>query len=383
MAEAVNGNDRYAVTKRVTLVGALVNAVLSLVKIVFGLLGQSQSLLADGIHSLSDLLSDGLVMLAAYHAQEAPDETHPYGHGRFETMGAMGLGVMLILVAVGIIWDAQERLFSPETLLHPDSFTLYIALFSILANEGLYHYTVHSANLIGSDLLRANAWHHRSDAVSSIVVMIGIGGTLAGLPYLDAIAAGLVGLMIIRIGWSLVHSAMHELVDAGLEQERVAHIRQVILDVGGVVDIHMLRTRHLGSSQALADVHVQVEPWLSVSEGHMISEEVRQCLLQEIDELSDVMVHIDPEDDEHAAHCKGLPLRHKVLNMLDELWADIPVYGHRKRIVLHYLNGQVHVDLILPLESYQDAAYTADLKRQLQQAIESRQQLGKVALYFE
>lgn len=382
MAESVNGQDRYAVTKRVTIVGALVNMALAIVKIVFGLIGQSQSLLADGIHSLSDLLSDGLVMLAAYHAQEEPDENHPYGHGRFETMGAMGLGLLLILAAVGIIWDAQERLFSPETLLHPDSFTLYVALFSILANEGLYHYTVHSAKLIGSDLLRANAWHHRSDAVSSIVVMIGIGGTLAGLPYLDAIAAGLVGLMVIRIGWNLVHTAMQELVDSGLEQERVAHIREIILAVGGVLDVHMLRTRRLGS-QASADVHVQVEPWLSVSEGHMISEEVRQCLLREIEELNDVTVHIDPEDDEHAALCKGLPLRREVLLQLDELWAGIPAYTLRRRIVLHYLQGQVHVDLILPLESFQNTEQTVQMKAELQQAIDPHQQLGRVAIYFD
>ncbi|MGD8590441.1 MAG: cation diffusion facilitator family transporter, partial [Chromatiales bacterium] len=255
---------RYRLTRQATIVGAVVNVLLTLIKIVFGIIGHSQSLVADGIHSLSDLLSDALVLFAARHAKNDPDEEHPYGHGRYETAATMGLGTFLILVGLGIVWDAGDRLFRPEELLHPHTITLYVALFSILVKEALYHYTQYLARLIKSELLRANAWHHRSDSVSSIVVMVGIGGTMAGLPYLDAIAAVLVGVMIVHIGWSLGWGAMQELVDAGLEEEKLQEIREIINSVSGVSNIHMLRTRKLGG-HASADVHVQVDPWLSVS----------------------------------------------------------------------------------------------------------------------
>lgn len=377
-----NKDERYRVTREVTVVGALVNTLLAVAKVFFGLIGQSQSLVADGIHSLSDLLSDAMVLFAAYHAQEAPDERHPYGHGRYETMGTMGLGILLILVAIGIVWDAQERLFSPETLLHPDTFTLAVALFSILANEGLFQYTHRAAKRVNSNLLRANAWHHRSDAVSSIVVLIGIGGTLAGLPYLDAIAAVIVGLMVARIGWDLFRSAMHELVDAGLEQEQVEHIRRIILNVGGVRDMHMLRTRRLGGD-ASADVHVQVEPWLSVSEGHAIADMVQRRLMKEIDELVDVTVHIDPENDENGALCVGLPLRTEIESLLDEQWQDLTIYQVRKRLLLHYLNGKIHIELILPLEKFHGAEQMEEQKTELQRRATAIESLGQITLLFE
>jgi cation diffusion facilitator family transporter len=219
-AAAANGNlARAGETKRVTLIGALVNLLLSVIKVIFGVISQSHSLVADGIHSLSDLISDGVIYAAAHHAHQEPDEKHPYGHGRFETAATLALGGVLILVAVGIIWDAADRLFNPERLLQPTALALLVAVISILAKELLYHYTVRVAQRIRSDMLKANAWHHRSDAVSSVAVLIGVGGTMAGLPYLDAIAAVVVGLMIARIGWELGQSAFQELVDSSLDEE--------------------------------------------------------------------------------------------------------------------------------------------------------------------
>ncbi|PVV16745.1 MAG: cation transporter, partial [gamma proteobacterium symbiont of Ctena orbiculata] len=279
--------ERYDVSRRVAVVGALTNTVLAILKLLFGWLGHSQSLIADGVHSLSDLLTDALVLFSARHAQEAPDEEHPYGHGRFETIGTLVLGGFLLTVGLGIVWDAGERLFSPEQLLKPEPITLFVAAFSILANEGLFFYTRHFANRINSNLLRANAWHHRTDSVSSVVVLVGIGGTMLGLPYLDAIAAVLVGLMILKIGWDLGWTASQELADAGLEKESISEIRDVIGTISGVKSVHMLRTRKLGG-HAMADVHVQVDPWLSVSEGHRIAEVVQYGLIDGVDVLEDV-----------------------------------------------------------------------------------------------
>jgi len=373
--------ERFQTTRKVTLVGAVINLVLAAGKILFGFVAQSQALIADGIHSLSDLFSDALVYYAASHARHGPDSDHPYGHGRFETAATLGLGVLLVLVALGIGWDAVERLFTPEALWHPGVLALGVALFSILSNEWLYHYTVRAARRVKSDLLRANAWHHRSDAVSSIVVLIGVGGAMAGLPYLDAIGAILVAVMIAHIGWELGLPAFHELVDAGLNEERVKKIQETILAIGGVRAIHMLRTRSLGG-QASVDVHVLVEPWLSVSEGHMISQKVMDSLMEKIDEVSDVTVHIDPEDDEIAASCSGLPLRDKAEQILSERWGELEGAASRHRLLFHYLDGKVDVDVYLPVSAFRDEAAARRLQAELQARVDELPQFGQVRLYF-
>ncbi|MCG7866081.1 MAG: cation diffusion facilitator family transporter [Candidatus Thiodiazotropha taylori] len=377
----MNRDQRYEVSRKAAIVGAVTNSVLAVLKILFGWLGHSQSLIADGIHSLSDLLTDALVIFAARHANEAPDEEHPYGHGRFETVATLVLGGFLITVGVGIIWDAVERLFSPEDLLQPEMLTLYVAAFSILANEALFFYTRHLANLINSDLLKANAWHHRSDSVSSIVVLVGIGGTILGLPYLDAIAAVLVGLMVVKIGWELGWQATHELADAGLEQESVAEIRKVIASVSGVNSVHMLRTRKLGG-HALADVHVQVDPWLSVSEGHRIAEVVQYGLIDRVDLLEDVTVHIDPEDDEAGPSCANLPLREEAEKLLLDHWSGMDCFDQRKRVVLHYLSGRIDIDLYLPPDCFESSEKADRLTQRYQQALSGSEVFRTVQVWF-
>ncbi|MCG8029184.1 MAG: cation diffusion facilitator family transporter [Candidatus Thiodiazotropha taylori] len=377
----MNRDQRYEVSRKAAIVGAVTNSVLAVLKILFGWLGHSQSLIADGIHSLSDLLTDALVIFAARHANEAPDEEHPYGHGRFETVATLVLGGFLITVGVGIIWDAVERLFSPEDLLQPEMLTLYVAAFSILANEALFFYTRHLANLINSDLLKANAWHHRSDSVSSIVVLVGIGGTILGLPYLDAIAAVLVGLMVVKIGWELGWQATHELADAGLEQESVAEIRKVIASVSGVNSVHMLRTRKLGG-HALADVHVQVDPWLSVSEGHRIAEVVQYGLIDRVDLLEDVTVHIDPEDDEAGPSCANLPLREEAEKLLLDHWSGMDCFDRRKRVVLHYLSGRIDIDLYLPPDCFESSEKADRLTQRYQQALSGSEVFRTVQVWF-
>ncbi|AKH21096.1 cation diffusion facilitator family transporter [Sedimenticola thiotaurini] len=372
---------RYQAIQRVTIVGVLVNLLLAASKTIIGIVAQSQALVADGIHSLSDLLSDGLVYFAAKQANQGPDAEHPYGHGRFETAATLGLGVLLSLVAIGITWDAVSRLFSPDALLHPKPLALYAALFSILANEGLYHYTAAVARKIKSDLLHANAWHHRSDALSSVVVLIGVGGTMAGLPYLDAIAAVGVGLMIAKIGWDLGWPAFQELVDEGLDQERLESIRQIIHQIGGVMDIHMLRTRRIGG-EATVDVHILVEPWLSVSEGHMIGQMVIDRLLKEISEVMDVTVHIDPEDDEKAIPCEGLPLRAQAEKLLAQQWCSIPGAEKRLRVVLHYLAGKINVDVYFSLADLPGEETRREFQQSLQTKAAELPEFGVVRVYY-
>jgi cation diffusion facilitator family transporter len=373
---------RARAASRTAVIGAGANAILSLGKITAGYAASSQALIVDGIHSVSDLLTDALVWFAGRHASQAPDEEHPYGHGRYETLATLLLGAFLLAVAVGLGWDSARRLFSPEELVVPGSLALYVAGASILVNEALFWYTLGYAKRVRSDMLRANAWHHRSDAISSVVVLVGVGGTMAGLAYLDAIAAVLVALMIAKIAAELGWQAMQELVDKGLEAERISAIRRTIDSVGGVRDIHMLRTRTHGG-QASADVHVLVDPHVSVSEGHIISTLVEQRLKGEIDEITDVTVHIDPEDDEEAPPTTGLPLRTEATARLDRLWKDIDEAPKRLRTVLHYLNGRIDVEVFFPLEICAgDCDKARALNRRLQDALASDPDFGRVKAYF-
>jgi len=377
----MNSDQRYREAKKVTLVGSALDLVLGIGKIIAGYIGYSQALIADGIHSLSDLVTDVLVLFAAKQGSREADEDHPYGHARIETMMTVALGMALIAVALGLGYDALRRLFQPELLLHPGWLALVVAAISIVTKELIYHYTLRAAIRLRSNLLRANAWHSRSDAISSVIVFIGVLGSMAGLTYLDAIATIGVVYMIAKIGWDLSWHSMRELVDTSLDAERVEKIRECIKDIDGVEDLHLLRTRRMGAD-ALVDVHIQVSARLSVSEGHQISEMVRQRLIEVMDEVSDVMVHIDPENDENVQACCSLPLRRELEKKLKQAWADIPLAEKIEYITLHYLSGKIHIDLQLPLDVCSDMSSTRHLSDALIAASQSLEEIGEVRVCF-
>jgi cation diffusion facilitator family transporter len=376
-----NMDARYREVRKVTLVGAVLDLVLGVVKIQIGVIAGSQALIADGIHSLSDLATDFLVLFAAKHSHREADAEHPYGHGRIETVATVALGVALIIVALGICYDGIVRLSDPMLLHKPGVLALVVALVSVASKEAIYQYTARAARRLRSNMLRANAWHSRSDAISSIVVVLGVGGALAGFDYLDVIAAVVVALMIAKIGWDLLWKSTQELIDTALDAEEVATIRRSILNVDGVRALHMLRTRRSGSD-ALVDVHILVDPTLSVSEGHQIGERVRTRLIEKLDDVSDVTVHIDPEDDEHASPCTHLPLRDEILRRLDEQWQDLEPRPDIERVVLHYLHGKVHVDVFLPMggtEPENQETLSAAIRRAARRA----ESVGKVRVFYQ
>ncbi len=384
-AKATGRNSRrYRDTVRVTQIGAVLDTLLGVVKIFVGLAVQSQALIADGIHSLSDLATDAIVLYAARHSHQDADEEHPYGHGRFETVATVGLGVALIGVAVGIAIDAALRLFKPEELPQFGVLPLIVAGVSIVSKEAIYRYTMKVADKYNSDMLRANAWHSRSDAISSIIVLIGVAGSMVGMWYLDAVAAIGVGIMIAKIGWDLAWSSVSELVDTSLEPQRVEAIRRAILAVDGVKALHILRTRRM-AGKALVDVHIQVDPHISVSEGHYVSEAVHDKVTKEIEDVADVMVHIDPEDDEAAPLNRHLPSRHALQARLEQAWQGVEAAADIKEIKLHYLDGRIEVDLILPLSVLGEDPCAA--KARLQQYFESvrdaLEEVSVIRLYFQ
>ncbi|GAB6039910.1 cation diffusion facilitator family transporter [Endothiovibrio diazotrophicus] len=375
-------DQRYLAARRVTIVGALINLVLSAVKVALGILGNSQALVADGVHSLSDLATDVLVLIASKHGSKEADEEHPYGHGRIETLATVILGVILIAVGLGILWDAVLRLFDTDLQLHPGWLAMAGAAASIFAKEGLYHYTMVVARRLRSNLLKANAWHHRSDAVSSVVVVVGIAGSMAGLGYLDAIAAAIVALMVTKIGFDLGWTAIHELIDTALEREKVVEIERTILAVPGVEELHLLRTRRMGAD-ALVDVHIILtDPRISVSEGHQISETVRATLIRKIDEVSDVTVHIDPEDDEAGSSCQHLPLRDSLLKRLGEPWRALCEEHRVEAVRLHYLFGRIEPELLIPMGEGVDPARAEEIAAAFNALAVTVKELGPVVVRF-
>ncbi len=335
--------DRFAAAQKSTWVSIFINLLLTLFQVVGGFFAHSQALMADGLHSLSDLLSDVLVLYANRHGNRHADANHPYGHARVETAATLILGVFLAVLGVGLLVAAAMRLQHPGALQAVTPLGLAIAFFALIAKEGMFRYMLAVARRVRSQMLVANAWHARSDAASSLVVVVGIIGNLLGYTFLDLVAAAVVGVMIAHMGGKLALEALAELIDTGLDAEEVEAIRQTLLNTHGVLGLHDLRTRKMADN-ALVDAHILVDPKISVSEGHYIAESARHAVLKNHHVL-DVMVHIDPEDDMQAGHNTKLPGRPVLLAQLAEKLGDPDLLACR--VIFHYLEGRVDVELYL------------------------------------
>lgn len=284
--------ERHKAGARSTWVSVCVNLVLTIIQAIIGILGQSQALVADAIHSLSDLVSDGVVLIANRHSIKAPDADHPYGHLRFETAATLAIGALLIVVSIGLLWGCIERLQTPGSIpiVHPVA--MYVALTALVTKELLFRYLLRVARRVRSTMLVANAWHARSDAASSLVVALGIGANLAGVPLADSLAALVVALMILRMGWKFSWQAFNDLVDRAVDDETEAAIRSRILSTPGVRGIHDLRTRKMGD-MVWVEVDIEMDGHLTIEAGHAIAVEARQRVMADLPVL-DVMTHFDP-----------------------------------------------------------------------------------------
>ena len=284
--------ERMAAASRSTWVSVGVNLVLTLAQVVVGVLAKSQGLIADGIHSLSDLVADFVVLLASHHSKKDADADHPYGHQRFETAASLVLGTLLLVVGVGMLWSAARKLEAPETVQTVHIMALWVAGGALIAKELLFRYMLSVAKRVKSSMLVANAWHARSDAASSLVVGIGIIGNLAGYPILDPIAALIVGFMVTRMGWGFSWDALHDLMDRAVDEQEVQAIRRTLLETPGVSDVHDVRTRKMGD-MIVVDAHIEVNANITVEAGHDIAVEARQRVLQRHRVLN-LMTHVDP-----------------------------------------------------------------------------------------
>lgn len=369
--------QRNAMANRSTWVSVAVNVALTVVQIAAGFLAHSQSLIADGMHSLSDLVCDFLVLVASHHSKDPADEGHPYGHGRVETAASFALGAILAATGGAIMVAAAMKLQNIDTLTPVAPMALWVAGIALVAKESLFRYMLHVGERLRSPMLIANAWHARSDAASSLVVAVGIGGNLLGFVFADSVAAIVVGFMIVRMGIVFAWDAFQELIDAGLSIEEVDGIRQTLIDTPGVESLHELRTRRM-AHRALVDAHILVDPRISVSEGHSIAERARGRVLKSHPSVVDVLVHVDPEDDtEHDSNALRMPPRGELLELLAPLLEGLP---KPDRVVFHYIGGKVEAEVFLPHAFFTHGEAMAAAEQQIAARLHGNPYFSSVSL---
>ncbi|MBF0132291.1 MAG: cation transporter [Magnetococcales bacterium] len=353
-AEETQEAESLRVSERAILVGVVINVVLSVVKVMVGLLSSSPALVADGIHSVSDLFSDGAVWVANRMSREAADEGHPYGHGRYETLAILFNGVLMFVLAAGIVIDAIPRV-EQHVVVVPGFPALAVIIVAILSKEWLFHYTRRVGEKYHLRALVANAWHHRSDAISSVAALFGIAGAILGWPVADPIAAIIVSVILFKMSYDFTRDAFLEFTDASAAIDKAIqdNIVKMVEAYPDVYSAHLFKIRRSGPNLHV-DVHVVVNPFLSVSEGHQIAERMRRAIIDEVLEVTEVMVHVDPEDDQKRPMPIDYPGRSEMLNNLEQLFAEDDGLLAIADLVLHYTREGIVVDLVLAVDPKSD-----------------------------
>ncbi|MDR5778069.1 cation diffusion facilitator family transporter [Caballeronia sp. LZ065] len=344
--------EKQEVARRTTWASIGLNSGLVIAQLVVGFLAHSQALIADGFHSLADIVSDFIVLIANRHAAAAPDLDHNYGHSRYETVASLFLGGLLIAVGVGMLWRAGTRLVNLQDIPPVHAIALVVAIVVLISKETLFRFMLRAAERVRSAMLVANAWHARSDAASSLVVALGIVGSLAGFRILDPIAAALVGFLIAKMGWTFAWDALQDLSDRALDQTTTNDLRVILLNTPGVREVHELRTRKMGDL-AMVDAHILVDPLISVSEGHFIAESARAHVRAD-SRVLDALIHVDPESDELNPLPGNFPLRSMVSETVRSAFAQHGLAV--QSLGLHYLSGGFDVEIVLPAPAAHDTA---------------------------
>lgn len=287
---------REKIVRKVTWVGLWLNLFLAAIKFTAGIYGRSQALVADAIHSLTDLTTDIAVIAGSHYWSRPPDENHPYGHRRLETLVTVFIGVVLIAAGIGIGWKAisalQEKHASP-----PGWIAVAAALASIVCKESIYRWTAMTGRRVKSAALAANAWHHRTDAFSSIPVLIAVAGArvFPSWSFLDHLGAVVVSMFILHASIKIIWPGLSELIDVGAPKETRKKIRDIALKNEGVLQVHDIRTRYISSSIQV-DLHIVVDGLITVRQGHDIADDVKARIIDRIPEVLDVIVHVDPPE---------------------------------------------------------------------------------------
>ena len=284
---------------KVTLIGTVVNALLIVLKLVAGIIGRSSAMVADAVHSLSDFVTDAIVLIFVRIAGLPSDKGHDYGHGKYETLATLIIGCILAMAGIGLLISGIEqvvRSFNGEHLPRPRMVALIVAVLSIASKEWLYRYTVKVGRATESQAVIANAWHHRSDAISSAGTLVGIAGAMfLGEQWriLDPLAAVMVSMFIIKSGYDIIRPSVSELLEASLPDSQEREIRTLVMSIDGIKNVHNLRTRRIGCTIA-ADMHVKMDGGMSLSEAHALASRAERAIKSQFGENSIVTIHMEP-----------------------------------------------------------------------------------------
>jgi cation diffusion facilitator family transporter len=332
------------------------------------------------VHSLSDLATDVVAWISLRIAAKPPDEDHPYGHGRYETVGTVILGTILLGAALGITWDAWSRF---GTSGRPAVMTLWAAGLSVVVKETLFRITSRVGRRIHSPLVIANAWHQRSDALSSVAALAGIAGARMGFPILDPVAAVVVAALIARMAVGLLRDSVREVTDATLQRDMLRRLGSGIGRLPGVVNLHELRARRMGP-RVLVDLHVEVEGSTTVSDGHQVAERVRQFVFQEERGVSEVLVHIDPEPDEDVGPGEQLSRPREEIEAevrhIAETMESVRAVTH---VLIHFLNRRVVLQVDIEVNSRLSVQEAARVARSLRSRLESVDDVDHADIHLE
>ncbi|MBC8259805.1 MAG: cation diffusion facilitator family transporter [SAR324 cluster bacterium] len=351
--QALDLTEKHAL--KVTWLGLWANLLLAISKGFVGTIAHSSALIADAGHSFSDLLSDGITLWAVKMAGVPKDKNHPYGHGKFETVGTFLISLLLILTGIGVAWHVFNKMDEPVV---PDTVALWMAVVAIGVKEILFHLTRMVARRSGSRVLLANAWHHRSDAISSVAALIGIGGALWGIPLMDPIAGVLVAGLIIKTGIDIGYESIRELTDETVEEEVISKLGQILTDIRGVDHYHEMRARRMGP-HLLVDLHIEVDSMMSISAAHQVAERVRLRILEELPAVNEVLVHVDAEDDFFETK-EGLDQTQDIILMrpqseieddVKNVLKQMPAILGTTHIYCHYLSQKLNVQVNILLDA--------------------------------
>lgn len=283
---------------RVSTVSIISNIILSLLKLIAGIIGKSMAMLSDAIHSLSDVFGSIIVIIGVKMSKKEEDSDHQYGHDRMECLASLALGAILFLTGVLLIYEGIKKIYLGEDISTPGTIALIAAVVSIVAKEGMYWYTKIAADKIHSDALRAEAWHHRSDALSSVGSLIGVAGAMMGVKILDPIMAGIIGLVIIKVAYDIVKEAVDKMVDKACDDETVRAMKELVLKVEGVEGLDLIKTRMFGTKMYV-DIEISADGNLLLKQSHEIAEAVHDNIEKQFAGVKHCTVHVNPAGYEH------------------------------------------------------------------------------------
>jgi len=348
---------------KATAISTLSDLSLAAGKFAAGTLGNSSALVADAVHSVTDLATDFISYVSIKVSHKEPDAEHPYGHGMAETIGTAAIGVVVAVIGIGIMWEEQKHFSRPSAAISPPTMlALVVALASIAVKEFLYFYTLGIGKLTGSDSVIANAMHHRSDALSSLAAAVGIVGSLLGYRAMDPLAAIVVGLLILHMGWKISWGAVQDLMERGLSEEKLREMERIISATPGVVHHHDIKSRKVGRD-IFVDLHIQVQPRISVSEAHNIAESVRRDLKRKAENITDAMIHIDAEDDRKGFLYRDR--REQIEKTIKGALDGHPGLTLGDPVMIHYSLNQVAAEISLQVEGYAGVSAAQAVSREI------------------